>query len=379
LEQELIELHFTRDSLVSSYYKLRYRFNATDYNTYYSLFAVALLKYRVSVEEFFLESPKECLSMVKEARNNFFSAFFFHILSFIRIFKGCISFNVVKLIEATRIVELSNQFKSDCGHVFRTFWSATFSKNDNEGLQNRIEAFEIFLWIMKRFVDCVKGSPEGQRLNSSYEKYLYVRKNFEFDVECFPSYEVLLKTFNILRVLSINHAGNLQKDKKHIIKLIRLFRLYCGHFRLKLFAKLPARTPLLLTLFVLDQQNYNSKKLFILFSKDPIVGLLYSNYPCILLSKDPIVGLLYSNHPFRNLVLDTIRILSIQEGKTLNGHEGVETRQRRNFVSFLQDLINQSDIYRLREELKSGIVPELSEEEIWMIRPFLKLMEIAYS
>src|SRR5258708_29777389 len=67
--------NFTQHNLISSYYYLLRNLNTIKED------CTIFERYREAVIDFFSKSPKECLTLVSDARDNFFSSLFIAILS----------------------------------------------------------------------------------------------------------------------------------------------------------------------------------------------------------------------------------------------------------------------------------------------------------
>jgi hypothetical protein len=104
----------------------------------------------------------------------------------------------------------------DCDYLSERFLYFTIERRE------WIETFDIFLQIMKRFVDGAKGEP-GRILYRSYEKRKFILKIFEFNGEI-PSYEGFLNTFKTLCSLSSNHLDEQWTSSLKFSNVILLFR-----------------------------------------------------------------------------------------------------------------------------------------------------------
>ena len=202
-------LTFTQYNLLSSFYLFRHSNQIEGREL-----SLPLTKYCDFVIDFFSKSPKDCLTIVKDARNNFFSSFILTILfsapSDNPYFGIAHHFRIVKKYEIPGVKglgELSNQFKDDCNKVAKDLWFIPFIKgNQNEYLE-RVERLEILLCIMKHFAAVLQEGGAKKLLLVSYNTLKFVLRNFKVTDDFVPSYEGFLITFNTLRSLSRKHKG----------------------------------------------------------------------------------------------------------------------------------------------------------------------------
>ena len=369
LQRELDSQIFTQQNFYSSYYKFRRvcqvgRFNQ---NTF--------LKYCDAAKEFFAKFPKECLILVKKVRDNYFSAFFFMIISMppknYTINSHMENFETAdkyRSNEAKGLGELAFKFMIDCKKIAETLWLRPITRGDEKGHIERVESIEIFLWIMKRFSNEIKEKPDGLILYDSYKSLSFVFRNLEFNADYIPSYEGFLKTFKSLRILSLEHKGNLPDDPA-VTNLLSLFGFYSRLFLYNYLEELPTTVPPLLLFLVTDQGMNIDEYLFDLFSQSSLDGLhiAFGFWPRTDLA-NKVVPIFFSrkkkNPPSMQFLENSFRR---HEAESLAGSKG--------FDIFLYDLIisDPEDILNLEAKKDPPITLTLSEWEKWFIKVFLRL------
>ena len=238
-----------------------------------------MTKYCDFVIDFFFKSPKDCLTIVKDARDNFFSSFILTILfsatsdnTYLRVSQH---FRIVKKYEipgVKELGELSNQFKDDCNKVAKDLWFIPFIKGDQNEYLERVEAFEILLCIMKRFAVVLQEGGAKKSLLETYKTLKFVLRNFKVNADYVPSYEGFLITFNILRSISRKLKGGWPSgsDLTTVANHLKLFRFYSHHFSHNHFNELPTTVPSLLLLLMLSEESYQLQYtiLFFYFSQN---------------------------------------------------------------------------------------------------------------
>lgn len=367
LQREFDSQIFTQQNFYSSYYKFRRvnqvgRFNQ---NTF--------LKYCDAAKEFFAKSPKECLLLVKDVRDNYFSAFFFMIISMppnnYTINSHMENFETAdkyRSNEAKGLEELAFKFMFDCKKIVETLWIRPITREDEKGHIERIESIKILLWIMKRFSTEIKEEPDGLNLYDSYKAISFVLRNLEFNADYIPSYEGFLNTFRSLRIRSLEHKGELPDDPA-VTNLLSLFGFYSRLFLYNHFDELPTTVPPLLLFSMINQGKFD-EYLFDLFSQSSLDGLqiTFGFWPRTDLATKvvPIFFSCKKNPTSLRLLQNSFDRL---EAERLAGSKG--------FAIFLYDLIISDPEDILNPEAKKiPLIPLiLSEREKWFIKVFLRL------
>ena len=365
---ELDGLTFNQYNLLSSYYLFRHSKQIGGWKL-----SLPLTKYCDFARGFYSKSPKDCLAVVRDARDNFFSSFFLKILLSAPNYRlGIINhFRIIKKFEIPEVKglvgELPDQFKDDCNKVAKDLWFIPFIKyNRNEYLE-RVEAFEILLCIMKRFAVVLQEGETKKSLLVSYNSLKFVLRNFKVNADHVPSYEGFLITFNTLRSLSRTHKGEWPNgsDITTVVNLIKLFRFYSHHFSHNHFNELPTTVPSLLLSLMLVESWVLTFSLFSLFSKDPL------SLPQVS----------FDSHPFSDLYS---RITPFYlDRKMKNQKTTIVPRnlyEERGFFIFLRELITLEPEIIPILVVNDGppIALSLSERDKWLIKVFLKLHGIKH-
>lgn len=357
---------FAESNLLSSYYWFRHLKLKDKDNP------LPLLGYREFVQKFFLKSPKDCLTIIRDSQDNFFSSFFLRI-----ILDDYISnhFNIIRehkiLGVAAVFAELSGHFGRDCIRVAEKLCRIPFIRGNQNEYLDRVEAFETLLYIMKQFAAVLQGGCK-QSLNKSYETVKFILLNFKVNDDYFPCYEGFLLTFNTLRSLSLKHGrGKWPNDSDATIadNLIRLFGCYSHHFFHKHFNELPATVPSLLLLLMLLESRCSSYALFLYFSLDSPDDL-------VTFADPPFSDLYKKLAPFYFIPKKKNQPITEISGKKLPRCTKKQLFcEERSFIIFLHEL----------NTLESGIMPtlevedgppttlSLDEREKWLIKIFLSL------
>ena len=354
-------LNFTQHNLISSYYYLLRNLNTIKED------CTIFERYRDAVRDFFSKSPKECLTLVNDARDNFFSSLFIAILSTAsntypqyRIEEHFRVIGNLKFSREEKLAELSKKFRQDCDQLAKDLWLIPFKKEDQNEYLERIEAFEILLYIMRRLAAVLKEGWIRQSLYNLNRTLKFVLRNFKVNTDYIPSYEGFLTTFNTLSLLSREQKGVWPSgsDLTAVVSLIKLFRYYSHHFSHNHFNELPATAPPLLLSLMLVESRYLSYILFSRFSQDPLGDLQVS----------------FDSHPFSDLYS---RITPFYLERRMKNQKTTKFSknlcEERGFFIFLRELITLEPEITL--EVKDGppIALYLSEKEKWLIKVFLKL------
>src|SRR5258708_1747549 len=131
---ELDGITFTQFNLLSSYYLFR-NSNRIEGRK----LSLPMTKYCDFARGFFSKSPKDCLALVRDSRDNFFSSFFLNlILSSPNYRLGIIHhFSIIgdhKILGAAAVfAKLSDQLEYDCNKVAKDLWFIPFIKGNQNG------------------------------------------------------------------------------------------------------------------------------------------------------------------------------------------------------------------------------------------------------
>ena len=281
-------LTFTPYNLLSSYYWFRHSKPIEGREL-----SLPLTKYCNFVKDFFSKSPKDCLTIVRDARDDSFSSFFLTIILSApnRFSIGIINyFCIIGEYESPRaemLEGLSYQFEFDCNKVAKDLWSIPFVKNNQNAYLERVETFEILLCIMKQFASAMQEGLSKQTLHKSYKILKFVLRNFMVNADYLPSYEGYLITFNTLRTLSRKHRGLWPNDSTTAENLIKLFRYYSHQFSYNHFNELTT-VPSLLLLLMLSEEGYRRNgDLFPYFSKNaPDLKVSFANLHSVICTRN---------------------------------------------------------------------------------------------
>ena len=361
------DLKLDQYNLLSSYYLFR-RSKLTEG----AQLSLPLTKYCEFAKDFFFKSPKDCLTIVMDARDDFFSSFFFSIA----LSSSCHLYNFTKYFyfvreqkftKTERLEGLSWQFEYDCNKVAKDLWSIPFIKGDQNEYLERLERLEILLCIMKHFAVVLREGETKKSLLVSYNSLKFVMRNFKVNADHVPSYEGFLITFDTIRSLSRTHKGEWPTDSTTAENLMKLFRFYSHHFSHNHFNELPTTVPsLLLLLILLEESSRRNDVLFSHFSQNSPGDLEVSlDYPTFFDLNMKLESFFFErkkrNHP--KISIWNFRITTYQLSKG------------RSFFIFLHKLITSESGIMPTSEAKDGslITLNLDEREKWLIKVFLKL------
>jgi hypothetical protein len=220
-------------------------------------------RYREFAQKFLKDSPKECFQMVRDARDGLFTIFFFSFLSGNSPDMFIIAGYAMPYTQKLKVLK-SKFSKNYCKRVLKSFWLLPFENGNHTVFNERIDALQTFLEILKQF-NSYRMNIAAQFPCSFYETAKFILKEFEFTDDLVPSYTGLLKTFNSLCSLSSASKG-IWKDDPKAYNLIRLFQFYSHHFSNYEFKNIPEIVPEVLHFMIIEQPFYSVVDIFQIFS-----------------------------------------------------------------------------------------------------------------